>query len=142
MTNYVRINSSSKRVASYTKQLLEQTLQHKFDFAISTRNFIMLDFDCKNEREKCKDEVLLIARLLVEKHNGYVNVYETPRGYHIIHSTFLPWNEIRNILRALKLLELNYLDKNHIDACLRRGYMTLRLNQKKLVYKITKNGVE
>lgn len=142
MSSYVRINSTSKKVISYSKLYVEKTLNYKFDFAISTRNYLLLDFDCGSNIEECIEEAIEISKVIVDELGGNVYIFKTNNGIHLIHDVFLPFSEIKTMLKAFKLLNTKYLDKKHIDACLRRGYLTLRLNQKKAILKVSKSGVE
>jgi len=132
----LRVNSTSPLVASATKIFLEKTFNRRFDFAVSTRNFVMLDFDCKEDALECYNEALELAKALSEKYQSKCYIYRTPNGYHLICVKWMNWKEVEKVLKAfltmIKEGSLKYLDQRHIEACLRRGYITLRLNQRYL----------
>ena len=128
-----RINTSSKRIASSTRRYLERKFGYGFDYAVSSSNHLMLDFDCKEEKEVCYDEVRMVCMIYTKEFPAVYYVYETPNGFHIISATEYTWRDIRKILESLlagiKEGIWKYLDDKYIEACLRRGYCTLRLNQ-------------
>jgi len=134
----IRINSRSLKVASFTKNYLERKLKYPFEYGVSSRNLIMLDFDCPEKPRRCIEEARATGRALVEEYGGDVCVYVTPNGYHLIYFRFLKWSTVKKILRRLRLAVdegvLMYLDKNHLEACLRRGYMTLRLGRQRKIW--------
>ena len=129
----LRVNTSSKRVASTTKRYLERKFGLTYDYAVSSRNHLMLDFDCKGEKTTCFTEVRMICILYRKEFPAHYSVYETPNGFHVISTTEYTWRDVRKILESL-LLGIkdgiwHYLDDKYIEACLRRRYCTLRLNQ-------------
>ena len=133
----VRVNTRSKLQALFSKKFLEAKIQHPMHIALSSRNYIMLDFDCPQKESACLIEAEAIAKQLSAQFGGKACVYETPHGYHVVHFTWIRWDQVQKILRSL-LKGINdgwfkYLDKQHIEACLRRGYMTLRCNQTRKV---------
>ena len=142
----IRVNSSSKRVAAFTKVFLENKLKWKFNFAVSTRNYLFLDFDCKGEFEDCLAEAKGIAKALVMRFGGEAIIYRTPNGYHLIFKRWFSWRELQSIIKALiQGIEegaFQYLDRAHLEASLRRGYMTLRLNQIRKVWGYRYPGIE
>lgn len=129
----LRINSSSKRVIAQTRKYLEKTTGGEFDYAVSSRNHLMLDFDCSGEKRICVNDVFMTLELISEEFEINFAVYETPNGFHAIALNEKSWREISKVLKAILVGIRNgvfpYLDSNHIEACIRRGYMTLRLNQ-------------
>lgn len=136
--NTLRINSNSSKVATFTKNYLERKLRYKFDYAISSRNIIMLDFDCRGEFDECFKEAKALGEALVNRYGSEACIYRTPNGYHLIYFKFIRWNVIKRLIRlliaAIEGNDLLYLDKNHLEACLRRGYMTLRLQKQRKVW--------
>lgn len=132
----IRINTFSEKVASFTKNFLEEKLKHKFSYSISTKNYVMLDFDCERGGlfyPECFLEAEAIAKALVKEYGNTACIYRTPHGYHLIHYRHLPWKTVKKILASLldakKRGELEWIDEAHLEASLRRGYITLRLNQ-------------
>lgn len=136
----IRINTSSTKVASFTKNYLSRKLNYPFTYAVSSRNILMLDFDATTPSSKklALDEAKSIGMALVDEYGGRVCVYETPNGYHLIYYRFMRWNRIKRIIRFLITSAVTgkfaFIDLNHLRACLRRNYMTLRLNRQKRVW--------
>lgn len=136
----VRVNTRSAKIAASTKAILEKSLAYSFTFAISTRNLVFLDFDCRGEFKECYEEAKWIGRALVEQYGSEALIYRTPNGFHLIHKRWLDWKKIQKIIRGfIALIDegvVQYLDKAHLEASLRRGYLTLRLNQLYLVCRV------
>lgn len=129
-----RINTRSEKVAVITKEYLERKFKTKMHIAVSSRNHIMLDFDCPGKEHGCLVEALAVAKGLTEVHGGVAKVYETPHGFHVIHYKWLSWKEVKKVLETFKEAKLlAFIDRRHIEASLWRGYMTLRANQKRVV---------
>jgi len=133
MSLYARINTVSKENALFVKRFLEAKTGGKFDIAISTRNYLMLDFDCDENIRECYLEAIDVAKTLNEEFNKPVYMYRTRHGFHLVVFHKMSWKLVRNYLRQFLAMinkgVLKYLDPKHIEASLRRGYITLRLNQ-------------
>ena len=145
MSEKLRSNTSSKLSAYSTKRYLELKLGVPFDIAISSRNHLMLDFDCGGDKRRCFDEVRMVAMIYSKEFPGFYCVYETPNGFHLISANEYTWRDIRKILESL-LQGIKdgiwlYLDDKHIEACLRRKYMTLRMNQIRKVAEYSKGEI-
>ena len=142
----VRVNTRSTKIAASTKAILEKSLAYPFTFAISTKNLIFLDFDCKGDFDQCYWEAKGIAYTLVEQYGSEALIYRTPNGYHLIHKLWMDWRKIEKIIKGLLALiqegAIKYLDNAHLEASLRRGYLTLRLNQLYLVAVVRRVGEE
>jgi len=136
----LRINTTSEEVAIHTKATLEQSFKRKFAYAISTRNFIMLDCDDKTKFDK----FLAFCRGLALKECAKCIIYETPNGYHAFLDKFMPRDRVRRFLihlrDAIKHGKIDFIDLAHVEASLRRGYITLRLNQIRRVAIINELG--
>jgi len=138
----IRINSESIRVALRAKILLERALERKFELAVSSRNFIMLDCDRKDKR----DEFISFCAGIVKEFGGRGHIYETPHGYHFFLERFLThqrwlwfYRTLAKELRQKPRLQA-IIDLNHVEAVLRRGYTTLRLNQIRKIAVISSDG--
>ena len=146
MAYQIRVNTRSTRVAATTRAILEKSLEYKFCFAMSTRNLIFLDFDCRDEFDNCYREVIIVGRTMVDRYGGEALVYRTPNGFHLMHTVWMDWKKIERTVRSFIVLinegVLKYLDRAHLEASLRRGYLTLRLNQIRLVARIVRVGEE
>jgi hypothetical protein len=139
---YRRINTASLYIAVWMKKWLEQRFGRPFAIGVSTRNYVFLDCDRKDKLlefvEFCRGICMELA--------DYGFVYETPNGYHFACKAFLPhdrWRMFYALLRdrLIKRPELQEIvDLAHIEATLRRGYVTLRLNQIRRVCTIYPSG--
>jgi len=139
---YRRINTASLHVAVWTKKWLEQKFNVPFGIGISTRNYIFLDCD---NREKMM-EFIEFCRGICMEFAEYGFVYETPHGYHFACKAFLSYDRWRTFYallrdRLIKHSELQEIvDLAHVEATLRRGYVTLRLNQIRRICVIYPSG--
>ena len=136
---YIRVNTSSLKVATFTKNYLEKKLKYPFSYGVSSRNILMLDFDCPDKPRDCLDEAIALCKALTNEYGSECCIYETPNGYHLIFYRFLRWSTVKRILRMLLYQPFCYLDTAHIEASLRRGYITLRLNHIRIRYCISNN---
>jgi len=138
----IRVNTESVSVALKTKRLLEMVLEKKFTVAVSTKNFILLDCDNKERLE----EFLAFCAGICKQYAAKGIVYETQHGYHFVCFKFLSYPMWRHFYTFLKkTLESDpslreIIDYQHVDACLRRGYATLRLTQIRRVALINELG--
>jgi len=127
----LRVNTRSPESAVYTKYYLERKYGMKYAYAISSRNIIMFDFD--GIEEESLKEAKTIAAMLVMMWGKYAKIYRSPNGYHLIYYRPVSWKAVRRFIAFLRLKveegEFKHLDAKYLEAVLRRGYMTLRLNQ-------------
>lgn len=132
-----RINTSSRKVACFTRRYLARRFEYPFSLAVSTRNYIMLDFDCPEDLRTAFEEARAIAEAFVEQYGGQADIWRTPHGYHLFFKRWFTWKEVRrhiaSLLQDVRHGVFKCLDERHLEASLRRGYLTLRLNQ---LYKV------
>ena len=137
-----RINTHSIRVALRTARLLEAVMGGRFDIAISTKNFILLDCDDKSAIELFTE----FCRGLCREYAARGFMYETPHGFHFVLLKFMSFPRWRTFYRWLLRMmdeepELeDIIDRAHVEACLRRGYATLRLVQLRRYLMIDETG--
>ncbi|MEM2449053.1 MAG: hypothetical protein QXT14_08925 [Candidatus Bathyarchaeia archaeon] len=135
MSYKIRVNSKSKEIAAFTKAYLERKLNYPFDIAMSTKTFLFLDVDYKNF-EWCYG----IASQLAQHFKCKCILIETPNGYHIVVLKRFEWSELVGWIKLfISESDALYLDKAHLEASLRRGYMTLRMNGLKF-YEVDEYG--
>jgi len=134
-----RINTSSRKVACFTRRYLARRFDYPFDLAISTRNYLILDFDCV-DRKEAWEEAKMLGEVLVSQYGSQADIWRSPHGYHLVFKKWMTWKEIRRhismLLEGIKQGVFTCLDQAHLEASLRRGYMTLRLNQRYKVAEI------
>jgi len=138
-----RINTSSRKVAIFSKYFMARALKHPFDLAVSTKNYIMLDFD-GDDLQLALLEARTIGEALVDMYGGECYIYRSPHGYHLLFKKWMSWKEVRRfiagLLQEVRKGTFKSLDEAHLDASLRRGYLTLRLNQRLKVLTLRKVG--
>ena len=131
---YFRSNTRSKKIASFTKAIIERRFKHPMDIAVSTKHHLWLDIDAYHSRSVLAD-LIVYARAVVEEIGGGFKICETPNGYHIFFNARLRrWNDVVRLLRSASVILDKYIDKNWLSAVLRRQYITLRLNCIRWVY--------
>ncbi|MBS7612481.1 hypothetical protein KEJ27_09855 [Candidatus Bathyarchaeota archaeon] len=124
MAYKLRVNTKERDTAMLTKALLQKRLQHGFEVAMSTKNLLMLDIDIKNF-----EWAYGIASSLASYFNCKTLLIETPNGYHIIVLKRFEWSDLKLWIKYfITESERLYIDKAHLEASLRRGYITLRMN--------------
>ena len=89
----IRVHNTTKKSAAFAKNWFEHRLKYPFSYAISTRNFLWLDFDCRGEKERCLEVVKEVAKFYSERYGGEYDIYETPHGYHLVGKQFVMWQE-------------------------------------------------
>jgi hypothetical protein len=134
-----RVNTKSLDVALRTAKLLTQKTKVRYTIGVSTRSMLMLDFDISRRRlrfsKRRVDLVVVFARAFADMLGCDATLYLTPRGFHAVFWKRLTEEEWRNLL--VSIIEVtskderlrSVLDVKHLEAALRRGYVTLRLNQ-------------
>ena len=124
MSYRIRVNTNSKSLAELTRKFLTSKLKHGFDIALSSKTMLMIDIDDK-DFENAKD----VTESLCLHFKSNCVLVETPNGFHIVVLKSLGWDRVERYIKYLLEVAENYkIDKNHLEACLRRGYMTLRCN--------------
>jgi hypothetical protein len=124
MAYRIRVNTNSKSIAELTRKFLTAKLKHGFDLAISSKTMLMIDIDDKDYGN---------AKYVTENLSMYFKadsiLIETPNGFHIVVLKSLGWTTVeRYIKNLLEVAETYRIDRAHLEACLRRGYMTIRCN--------------
>ncbi len=129
-----RVNTESLRVALLTKKILEAR-GIKTDVAVSFYRVIALDHDNPQKDIRLLERFVLFVRTVARELESDFAVYLTPRGAHGLIMRKVDrdyWKRFYAVL--LDSLERNerlaaIIDKAHVYMALRRGYVTLRLNQ-------------
>jgi hypothetical protein len=139
VTEPYRVNTRSLDVALRTAKLLTQKTKVRYTVGVSTRNMLMLDFDISRRRLRFSKRrvnlVVVFTRAFAEMLFCDATLYLTPRGFHAVFWKRLTEEEWRNLIVSIidvasKDERLRaVLDVKHLEAALRRGYVTLRLNQ-------------
>lgn len=129
-----RVNTESLRVAVLTKKILEAR-GIKTDIAVSFYRLIALDHDNPLKDVRLLERFILFMRVISRELEADFAIYLTPHGAHGVVLKKVDreyWKRFYAIL--LDTLETNprlsaIIDKTHVYMALRRGYVTLRLNQ-------------
>jgi len=143
----IRVNTSSFKVAGFTRAYLERMYKYPFSWGISTRNYVWLDIDLTPPthiptpeemaelKERYRNDVIAIAWDVASRWRCHVDVYETPHGYHILWwRRFRHWRTVLRFVKTFYALFPNLIDRKWVEACERRGYLTLRINWIRRVY--------
>jgi len=118
------VNSNSKKIAMLTRKFLTAKLKHGFDLAISSKTMLMIDMDVKDPELARENAESLSIHFKADS-----ILIETPNGYHIVVLKSLGWDRVRRYIKYLiEIADQVGIDKAHLEACLRRGYMTIRCN--------------
>ena len=139
MGNVNRVNTSDMTVAIRTAKILSHKTKANYTLGISSKRLIMLDFDLSRQRgiylQSKVDYVVKFITALAKMLNADASIYVTPHGLHVVIWKEFTEEKWRTLITALietadKEKELKkILDVRHLLASLRRGYVTLRLNQ-------------
>jgi hypothetical protein len=134
-----RVNTTDMTVAIRTAKILSHKTGTNYTLGVSSKRLIMLDFDLSKEKgvylQSKIDYVIKFVSALAKMLNVDASVYITPHGMHAVLWKEFSEEKWRAYITALietasKEKELrNILDMKHLLASLRRGYVTLRLNQ-------------
>jgi len=134
-----RVNTKSLDVALRTAKLLTQKTKVRYTVGVSTRNMLMLDFDISRRRLRFSRRrvnlTIVFTRAFADMLGCDAALYLTPRGFHAVFWKRMTEEEWRNLI--VSIIEVaskderlrSVLDIKHLEAALRRGYVTLRLNQ-------------
>ena len=139
MSEPYRVNTKSLDVALRTAKLLTQKTKVRYTVGVSTRNMLMFDFDISKRRLRFSRRrvnlVVMFTRAFADMLACDATLYLTPRGFHAVFWKRVTEEEWRNLI--VSTIEVtskderlrSILDVKHLEAALRRGYVTLRLNQ-------------
>ena len=123
-----RLNTASLDVAVRNLIILRRKFpEYKFTLAVSTNHYIFLDCDDKS----IMNEFVELCREICKEYQCNCYVFETPNGYHALFDRYMSPARWRAAMATLLTVaeETGIIDAKHIEASLRRGYVTLRLNQ-------------
>jgi hypothetical protein len=129
-----RINTQSLKVAILTQKILASR-GIETDIAVSFHRLIVLDHDNKMHDVRLLERFILFLRTIAKSFNGDFAVYLTPNGAHGVVLKRVDrdtWKRFYAVL--LDTLHDNeklqrIIDRYHVYMSLKRGYVTLRLNQ-------------
>jgi len=149
--------------AFISKNTLERREGRPFDFAISSANIPMFDFDTPNLDDVLQAEKLIrtviweslptyLRQELKDMSNLKFAIFKTRHGFHLIYGIRVPYTTWYQIYRALNVgcEKLLGLDCVHLKASIDRGKTTLRMdkdtvlvytnaNEKKVIEKAIEN---
>lgn len=132
----MRVNTKSRHIADFTRAFLEAKTGLGFVLSISSDKIIMLDIDYKTDY--CLKEAKALCKALVKEYGGRCVIFETPRGYHIVllrRLNHFIWRSFYEALfSAVRRNKFRCIDEMHIRLALERNYVTLRLNQLKVIH--------
>lgn len=136
----LRINNKTLEAAVRNAAFIEALFGWKMDIAISSDRLLFLDCD---DKERLND-FLSFCRALCKEYGAEGIIFETPNGYHFILMKPLHRDEVQRFYRFLakrkEICDKFAIDHVHVLATVRRGYTTLRLNQRRIAYFVQPNG--
>ncbi len=129
-----RVNTQSLKVAILTQKILASR-GIETDIAVSFYRVIALDHDNKAHDIRLLERFILFVRTIAKGFNADYAIYLTPNGAHGVILKKVDretWKRFYAVL--LDTLTDNerlqkIIDKYHVYMTLKRGYVTLRLNQ-------------
>jgi hypothetical protein len=149
--------------AFVSKHTLESKEGRPFDFAISSQNIPMFDFDTPNLDDVLQAEKLIriviweslpsyLRQELKDITNLKFALFKTKHGFHLIYGIRVPYTTWYQIYRAINVgcEKFPGLDCVHLKASIDRGMTTLRMdkdtvliytntNEKKVIEKAIEN---